>query len=183
MFFNIFLGIGGFHMEKIVTVCCGTYLANTGIENVLAEHEIYGPGVVEYVMSGSNYIRGKRDMVLLAETLQRLQPDAFVSLSHDALKDAKVKENMIALQNLCQNHNSNTSFSWEQYQGPMEEFLQAFNEFVKHGCLRSKSFHLWNTFLDDILLILIDLTRSQREEDWNLPSSAVRRALFTFLCL
>ena len=124
-----------------------------------------------------------RDMVLLAETLQRLQLDAFVSLSHDALKDAKVKENMIALQNLCQNHNSNTSFSWEQYQGPMEEFLQAFNEFVKHGCLRSKSFHLWNTFLDDILLILIDLTRSQREEDWNLPSSAVRRALFTFLCL
>ena len=182
MFFNIFLRLGGFHIEKIVTVCCGTYLANTGIEHVLAEHEIYGPGVVESVMSGSNYIRGKRDMVLLAETLQRLQLDAFVSLSHDALKDAKVKENMIALQNLCQNHNSNTSYSWEQYQGPMEEFLQAFNEFVENGCL-SKSLHLWNTFLDDILLILIDLTRSQREGDWNLPSSAVCRALFAFLCL
>ena len=61
-------------------------------------------------------------VVLLAETLQRLQLDAFVSLSHDALKDAKVKENMIALQNLCQNHNSNTSCSWEQYQGLMEVF-------------------------------------------------------------
>ena len=33
------LKLGGFHMEKIVIACCGSYLANTGIENVLEEHE------------------------------------------------------------------------------------------------------------------------------------------------
>ena len=97
MFSNIFLRLGGFHMEKTVIACCGTYLASTGIENVLVEHDIYGPGVVKSLMNGSNYIRGKRSMVLLAETLQSLQLDAFTSLSHDALKDVKVKENMIAL--------------------------------------------------------------------------------------
>ena len=39
------------------------------MENV---HDVYGPGVVKSVMSGSNYIRGKRGMALLAEALQRL---------------------------------------------------------------------------------------------------------------
>ena len=36
-------------MEKIVIACCGTFLANTRIENVLVEHEIYGPDVVKCV--------------------------------------------------------------------------------------------------------------------------------------
>ena len=35
-------------MEKIVIACCGTYLANTRIENVLADHEIYSLGMVKY---------------------------------------------------------------------------------------------------------------------------------------
>ena len=59
MFSNILLGLGGFHIGKTVIVCCGIYLADTGIENVLVEHEIYGPGVVKFVMSASIYIRGK----------------------------------------------------------------------------------------------------------------------------
>ena len=107
-------------------------------------------------MSGSNYIRGKRGMVLLAETLQRLQLDVFASLSHDALKDAKVQENMIALPNPCQNHSFNTNYSWGQYQKPLEEFLQAFDDFVEISCL---------TFPDDILPILVDLTKSIPERD------------------
>ena len=44
----------------------------------------------------------------------------FTSLSHGALKDAKVQENMIALQNLCQNNNPNPNYGWEQYQEPMK---------------------------------------------------------------
>ena len=66
-------------MVFIVIVCCGTYLANTGIENLFEEHDIYGPDVVKSVISGCNYIREKRGMVLLAKTLRR-QVDAFASL-------------------------------------------------------------------------------------------------------
>ena len=66
----------------------------------------------------------------------------------------------IALQNFCQNHNPKTNYSWEQYQEPLEEFLQAFNDYVEIGCFRSKSFHFSNTFVNEILSILIDLTRS-----------------------
>lgn len=120
--------------------------------------------MVKSVISGNNYIRGKRDTVLLAEAL-RLQIDAFASLSHNTLKDAKVQESIIVLQSLSQNHNPKTNYSWEQYQEPMDEFLQAFHDYVENGCLRSKSFHFWIISLNDILPILIDLTKSNPKGD------------------
>ena len=55
--------------------------------------------------------------------------------------------------------------SCTQYQEPVKEFLHASDDFVENGYLRSKSFHFWGSFLNDILLILLDLTRSHREED------------------
>ena len=73
-FGNIFLGLGGFHMEKVLIACCGSFLKETGIDVVLVENEIYGPGVVNSVMSGSNYNRGKRGMMIIAEAMQ--QPGA-----------------------------------------------------------------------------------------------------------
>ena len=102
--------------------------------------------MVKFVIPGSNYIRGKRGIVLLTETLQRLQIDAFASSSHNALKDAELQKNMISLQNLCQNHNPKANYSWEQYQEPMEEFLQAFDDFLENGRLRSKSFTFGTLF-------------------------------------
>ena len=53
-FNNIFLGLGGFHMEKIVLACLGVYLEPSGIFAVLVETECYG---TETVISGSHYSR------------------------------------------------------------------------------------------------------------------------------
>ena len=41
-FSNIFLGIGGFHLEKVVICCLNTYLESSGIQNLLTEEKIYG---------------------------------------------------------------------------------------------------------------------------------------------
>ena len=60
LFSNIFLGIGGLHLEQVVIGCLGTYLESSGIQNLLVEEKAYGPAVVNSVMSGGNYIRGKR---------------------------------------------------------------------------------------------------------------------------
>ena len=73
LFSNIFLGIGGFDMEKILISCSGSYLKECGVENVFVESDVFWPGVVQSVMSGSNYIRGRKGMMILAETLQQLQ--------------------------------------------------------------------------------------------------------------
>ena len=72
-FNNMFLGIGGFHLEKVVISCLGTYLESSGIQNLLVEEKVYGPGAVNSVMSGGNYIWGKRGMSLIAEAMEQLQ--------------------------------------------------------------------------------------------------------------
>ena len=36
---NIFLGLGGFHLEKVVIACIGKYLEQSGIDSVLIENE------------------------------------------------------------------------------------------------------------------------------------------------
>jgi hypothetical protein len=48
-FGNIFLGLGGFHMEKIVLACLGSYLEPSGIFNVLVETEYFGTDVINMV--------------------------------------------------------------------------------------------------------------------------------------
>ena len=54
-------------MEKVVIGCLGTYLECSGIHHLLVEEKIFGPGVVNSVMSGGNYVRGKRGMALIKE--------------------------------------------------------------------------------------------------------------------
>ena len=61
-FSDIFLGLGGFHMEKVLIACCGKYLEETGIDTVLSENKVYGPENVKSVMDGGNYVRGARGM-------------------------------------------------------------------------------------------------------------------------
>ena len=81
-FANIFLGLGGFHFQKVLIGCCGAYLSETGIQSALVQNEVFGPGNVKSVMSRGNYIRGKRGMMLIAEALLQLQIEAFVSSSN-----------------------------------------------------------------------------------------------------
>ena len=54
LFANIFIGLGGFHTEKILISCCGSYLQECGIGSVFAENEIFGPEVVQSVLSGGH---------------------------------------------------------------------------------------------------------------------------------
>ena len=69
---NIFLGIGGFHLEKVVIGCLGTYLESSGIQNLLVKEKVYGPAIVNSVMSGRNCIWGKTGMCLITEAMEQL---------------------------------------------------------------------------------------------------------------
>ena len=72
-FSNIYLGIGGFHLERVVIDCLGTYLKSSGIQNLVLEEKFYRPAVLNSVMSGGNYIRGERGMSLITEAIDQLQ--------------------------------------------------------------------------------------------------------------
>ena len=52
-FSDLFLGLGGFHFEKIVYGCVGSYLQPSGISSVLVATECFGSEVVKSVMEGT----------------------------------------------------------------------------------------------------------------------------------
>ena len=46
-FDNIFLGLGGFHTEKVVLPCCGKLLEAIGARDIFVQCEIYAPVVTD----------------------------------------------------------------------------------------------------------------------------------------
>ena len=62
-------------------VCIGTFLKDSGAQTIFVESTMFGPNVVESVLSGSNYVRSIKDMQCLKEALERLQLASFFKFS------------------------------------------------------------------------------------------------------
>ena len=78
LFDNIILGLGGFHLKKVMIACCGKYLKDTGVDSIFVENEVYGPENVKSVMNEDNYVRGIHGMAILLEVLDTLVFDQFL---------------------------------------------------------------------------------------------------------
>ena len=77
-FGNIFLGMGPFHMEKIVISYLGKFLGCIGIDLALIETETFGKHVVENsVMTGGHYCKAKEAMSLVSEVMTSLMFEEF----------------------------------------------------------------------------------------------------------
>ena len=59
-FDNIFLGLGGFHMENVVLASLGSFLKESDAKNVFVEIEVFGPVAINSVLDGGHYVRAKR---------------------------------------------------------------------------------------------------------------------------
>ena len=55
-FDNIFLGLGGFDMEKVVLACLGSFLKESGAKSVFVEAEVFGPVLIDSVLDGGHYV-------------------------------------------------------------------------------------------------------------------------------
>ena len=178
-FSNIFLGIGIFHLEKVVIGCLNRYLKSNGIQNLLIKEKVYGPAVVNSVMSGRNYIRGKRGMSLIAEAMEQLQVYYFLQPSDvkvfSELFD-KIDELVIMMLDPSKNQVNITS-QWSKCMNVLDEFEEAFNTFKTSGSAESNLFAYWNSFLSNMAPVLQDLTRSFRDADWYLHLSYVSRTI------
>ena len=177
--------MGGFHLEKVLIACCGKYLEESGISQVLAALEIFGPHVAKSVMEGSHYARGKRGMALIAESIEHIQLTTFLNQA-DVGKFDDLFRIVSQLQELFSTNESNPGLIrtiWSSLEKELKTFIAEFDAFKRDGCSKSPMFNYWNKFVNDIAPVLFDLTRSLREGDWNLHLSAVERAItlcFTF---
>ena len=176
LFSNIFLGLGGFHMEKVIIACCGKYLEDVGVDSIFVENEVYGPAIVNTVMNGGNYVRGIHGMAILSEVLHILLLKQFTSTvdnSHDEIKH----QVHILHQLIVESKFTAIKVEWDKLSEIISDHLMQLDWFRQEGRTKSNQFLYWDTFLKSIYPVLRDLTRSHREADWELHLSAVQRAL------
>ena len=62
----------------------------------------------------------------------------------------------------------------------MSNFTETFDKYREEGKLKSEQFQYWNKFLKESIPIFRDLTRSHREGNWKIHTSAVLRSLSLF---
>ena len=128
-FKNIFLGLGGFHYEKIVFACVGKYLQISGIDAVLSETECFGIDVVQSVLEGSNYVRSKEGLSLINEAILSLMLEEYLkhfpistNMKQDALdivKSLQIGEGM----------ESAASQAWKLKKSSLDKFVKDFKYF------------------------------------------------------
>ena len=109
-FGNIYLGTDEFHLQKVTITCCGKYMEESSVKNVLAENETYRPNTVNSVMSGSHYVCIKRGMPMIDEAVGHYQQSAFFNqakldkyktLSYTLLKCSHCLKQMKEIKSFC----------------------------------------------------------------------------------
>ena len=134
----------------------GTYLESSGIQYLLVKEKVYGPAVVNSVMSGGNYIRGKRGMSLAAKAMEQLQVYSFLhSFDGEVFSELfdKIDELVIMMRDPNKNQVNITS-QWSDCMNILDKFEEAFNTFKTSGSAESSLFAYWNNFLSNMAPVL-----------------------------
>ena len=164
LFDNIFLGLGSFHMEKVMIAYCGKYLEDTGVDSLFVENEVYGPENVKSVMNGGNYVRGIREMAILSQVLYTPVFDQFLFEGNDI---QQANQQVTELSQLILDTNTQSvRTEWEKLLSKISFMgLQNFRE-NGNGKMKGKQFLYWKNFIEKVFFVLRDLTRSHREGNW-----------------
>ncbi len=170
---DIFLGLGGFHMEKIVFACLGAYLEQSGIFSVLVQTECFGLDAINSVISGSHYARASSAHSIIHEVIMSMMFEEFLRKHPD--RSAKLQEILVDF-----NSNEPSRDAWNASKERYEATELAFQAFLTEMSSTSQSFAFWNTYVSELYPIARDLTNSLCCGDWILYLSAVERATSLF---
>ena len=170
-FNNLFLGLGGFHFEKIVYGCLGSFLEPSGISSILVKLECFGSSVIDSVMGGKDYVRSKKGLSSINEAILNLMFCGFMSSSEysEVVKMPAVDDR------ICNNYES-----WEKCRNELSCFKIAFDKFVERRCTESKDFEYWHSFVAEVFPIALSLTQSLRKGDWKGYVASIRCCLPLF---
>ena len=174
LFENIFLGLGGFYMEKILICCCDSYLQECGIGIVFVKNEIFGSGVVQSFLSGGHCVRGKKGMMMLAETLQQLRLQEYPCSNPGHLQDS---EHLEAFRTMLISAAPNESPEWKYHKVKVKGLIDSIGDFNNVSCQKSNLFKFWYVCLKDVVSVLIDLNPSHRDGNRDMYFSSVDRAI------
>jgi hypothetical protein len=178
-FSDLVICMGSFHMMKVVLNCLGKYLRGSGAEKVWTESMVFGINVVEAVLTGKNYARSLKGMLLLSESLERLRWCQFFKVHgtekyQDELELLKLLKMRISKKERQQSQKIVADFA-----NKSQELLDDFDAYVAKERSQSETFAYWDNFIQMVSL-LKDLIRADREGNWVLHLHTVQRLLPLF---
>ena len=131
-------------------------------------------------MTGGHYKNSRQGMRLLSEAMERIRFEKFVS-QLPSENQHKLNTNIEDLHREMEESPDTIRMNWNDTKKNLDEDLFClFKHYIQDGERNNDKFKYWNIFLDIIMPVLNDLTRSFREGNWMLHLSAVGRAMPLF---
>ena len=182
-FNDIFLRLGGFHMEKVVLHVIGQFLGNICSRDIFVQNEIYGPAVIDdKVTTGSHYVLSRQAFRILHEVVNRLRFAKFErqkqkEMHLPCLKPIQDIRNCFEQgePDIIKNH-WNTLREEKEF----DTYQTEFSQFLIDGGKRSEKFKYWNLFLDVIMPVMTDQIFSFQQADWKASLSSMRKSISLF---
>ena len=182
-FDNIFLGMGGFHTEKVILACCGKLLETIGARDIFINSEIYGPVVTDNkVLKGKDYVLCREAMRNFTEAVNRVKIEKFMQGRDD---------NVARLKDLVQELHDCFQFSGETEE-VMPDRIEAFKskwmeikDYLEHNLYEdycafkvsneeiSDMWKFFNKVWDKVMHVMTNLTKSFSEGNWFLHLQAL----------
>lgn len=129
-FKNLFIHLGGFHIEKALFKAIGTYIDGCGLTTVMVEAGFLGSGSLNTFLSGNHFNRCKRLHILVSLSLQVREFEMFLtktkmSVSNDVIDYLHLAHNK-PLESL-NTDNSNLEEIINQFQAFHQEILSGYH--------------------------------------------------------
>lgn len=158
--------MGGLHIAMNFLKCIGDHMSGSGLYELWMECELLGPVAAQNVLAGKHYSRGMRAHKLTAQALWKILLPSF--LLFVANKDV----NHSQILNDIMNEQRDIASSLEQLQNTVfrEYFLNFREETTNPNVL------FWWSYLD-LVSILLEFTKSEREGLWDLYLHSFRAML------
>ena len=184
LFESVYFMLGGFHMIKAALRCIGTYLTGSGIEDALIETGIFGVKTLEQVLTGKNYARAIYSMLVIEETIRRLQWESFWDQA-DLEKYVDEESILQSLRHIIKqrDHKKIKDLFWRVVSDNTCNDLQNdFNNFMEKKTSESQQCKYWSNVLRMMSTVKL-LIKADRDGNFLLHINAVGEVLPIFAAL
>lgn len=178
-FNNIILCLGSFHLIKVVLGAIGKYIDGCGAETIFVESGAFGKNVVRSVLDGTHYTRSLKGLTMLSECIERLQWAEFFKIHGVDQYMAELQLLKLLKGCVSEKDREGSKEHLDTFLSTSSQLIADFNGFRSDSRTKSETFEFWDRFVE-MVGILRDLVRADREGDWNLHLRSVQAVLPLF---
>ena len=162
--------LGGFHSLCCYIAAIGKLWADGGLRDLLVDSDVYAGCTVDQMLSGKQFNRSVRGLILAYEAMAELWLSSFFKWCELEGKiqavPAVVWQQIIKTQKLIKEGNAEVHEAVREMDKLVSDHLEPlFCQFRSWGYSRSPTFEYWDMFLKAVQ-IMLDNIRAERVGDW-----------------